>query len=143
MAIKDYHMPKSFCSITKSFSILGIFSLEFWSNTEQVWKKYFPPELSSGEATPCVPCSVLGPSLQECVLRRAMKLWGVWSTNLMGSSWGSWDCSVWRRGGSGETSLHSTTSWREVVLRKGLTSSPRQQTGPEEMATSCTRRGLD
>jgi len=28
-----------------------------------------------------------------------------------------------------------------VVMRRGLTSSPRQQTGPEEMATSCTRGG--
>ena len=40
----------------------------------------------------------------ECVQRRAMKLWGVWSTRLMGSSWGNWDCPVWTRGGSGETS---------------------------------------
>ena len=29
------------------------------------------------------------------------------------------------------------------VMRRGLASSPRQQTGPEEMAASCTRRGLD
>ena len=28
-------------------------------------------------------------------------------------------------------------------MRRGLASSPRQQTGPEEMATSCTRGGLD
>jgi len=30
-----------------------------------------------------------------------------------------------------------------VVTRRGLVSSPRRQTGPEEMATSCTRGGLD
>ena len=29
-----------------------------------------------------------------------------------------------------------------VVRRRGLTSSPRQQTGPEEMATSCARGDL-
>ena len=68
--------------------------------------------------------------------------WGVWSTNLRRSSWGSWDCLAWRRGGS-ETSLHSTASWREVVMRRGLASSPRQKTGPEEMAASCIREGLD
>jgi len=48
-----------------------------------------------------------------------------------------------RRGGSGETSWHSTASGREVVMRRGLASSPRQQTGPDEMATSCTRGDLD
>ena len=52
---------------------------------------------------------------------------------------GELDCLVWRRGGSGETSLHFTTSRREAVMRRGLASSPKQQTGPEEMATSCTR----
>ena len=31
---------------------------------------------------------------------------------------------------------------REVVMRRGLASSPRQQTGPEEMAASYTREGL-
>ena len=31
---------------------------------------------------------------------------------------------------------------QEVVIRKGLASSPRQITGPEEMARSCTRGGL-
>ena len=38
----------------------------------------------------------------ERVQRRAMKLWGVWSTSLMMSSWGSWGCSVWRRGALGD-----------------------------------------
>jgi len=52
-------------------------------------------------------------------------------------------CLVWRREGSGETSLRSTTSWREVVMRKGSASFPRQQIGPEEVATSCTRGDLD
>ena len=32
----------------------------------------------------------------ECVQRRETKLWGVQSTGLMGSGWGSWDCSAWR-----------------------------------------------
>ena len=32
---------------------------------------------------------------------------------------------------------------REAVMRRVLASSPRQQAGPEEMAASCTRRGLD
>jgi len=45
--------------------------------------------------------------------------------------------------GAEETSLHSTASQREVAMRRGLASSPRQQTGSEEMATSCTRGGLD
>jgi len=35
-----------------------------------------------------------------------------------------------------------TTSWREAVMRRGLGSSPKQQTGPEEVATTCTRGGL-
>jgi len=38
----------------------------------------------------------------ERVQRRAMKLWGVWSTSLVGSGWESWECLVWRRGGSGD-----------------------------------------
>ena len=59
----------------------------------------------------------------ECVQRRAMKLWGVWSTSLMMNGWRSWDCPFWRRGGSGETSLLSVTTWREVVLSWESTSS--------------------
>ena len=46
----------------------------------------------------------------ERVQRRATKLVRVWSTSLMRSSSGCWDCLAWRRGGSGETSLHFTTS---------------------------------
>jgi len=69
--------------------------------------------------------------------------WGMWSTSLMRRGWGSWDCSVWRRGGSEETSLNYTTSWREAVMRRGLVSLCRQQTGPEEMATRCARGYLD
>jgi len=34
-------------------------------------------------------------------------------------------------------------SLMELMLRRGLASSLRQQTGPEEMATSCDRGGLD
>ena len=33
----------------------------------------------------------------------------------MGSGWGNQGCSVWRRGGSGETSWLSATSWKEAV----------------------------
>ena len=56
------------------------------------------------------------PEVLECAPRRAIKLWGEWSTGLMGS----WDCSVWRREGSEETSL----LWKEAVERQGLASSP-------------------
>ena len=37
----------------------------------------------------------------QCVQRMALKQWRVWNTSLMGSCWGNWDCSVWRREGSG------------------------------------------
>jgi len=33
--------------------------------------------------------------------------------------------------------------WREAVMRRGLASSPRQETGTKEMAASCTRGGFD
>ena len=58
-------------------------------------------------------------------------------TSHRGSGWGSWDCSVWTRGGSGETLLLSTTTWKEVGV--GLFS---QVTviGWEIMALSCARR---
>lgn len=42
-------------------------------------------------------------------------------------------------GGSEQTSLLSTTSEREAVMRGSLASSPRQLIGPKEMATSYTR----
>ena len=61
----------------------------------------------------------------ECVQRRAMKLWGVWSTSLMRSSWGSWDWTIWTRGGSGVTLWLSKTAWREAEVRWGSASSPR------------------
>lgn len=38
----------------------------------------------------------------EALERRATKPWMVWSTSLMGSIWGNWDSSVWRKGSSGE-----------------------------------------
>jgi len=28
--------------------------------------------------------------------------WGIWSTSLMRSSWGNWDCLVWRKGPKGD-----------------------------------------
>ena len=42
--------------------------------------------------------------------------WGVWSRSLVGSGWGSWDCSVWRRGGSRVTLSLSTTTWKDIVV---------------------------
>jgi len=36
--------------------------------------------------------------------------WGIWRTSLTRSGWGSWGCSVWRRGGWGETLSLSTTT---------------------------------
>ena len=33
--------------------------------------------------------------------------------------WGSWVCSAWRREGSGETSLQPSSTWRELISRKG------------------------
>jgi len=63
--------------------------------------------------------------------------WGVWSTGLMRSGWRSWDCSVWKREGSGETLLLSITTWREVVVSWGLDSSLVQLViGLEGMASS-------
>jgi len=43
-----------------------------------------------------------------------------WSTSPMRkTSWGSWDCSVWRRDGSGEKSLQPSSAWRELIGRRG------------------------
>lgn len=41
-----------------------------------------------------------------------------WSTSLMKKSWKSWACLAWRRKGSRETSLLSST-WRELTSRRG------------------------
>mgnify|MGYP001853057116 CR=1 FL=1 len=60
----------------------------------------------------------------ERVLRRATKLWRVWSTSLMRSGWGNCNCLVSGKEGSGEILLLSTTTWGEIVLRWGLASSP-------------------
>ena len=78
----------------------------------------------------------------ERVQRRAIKLWRVWSTSLMGSGWENWDCSVWRTGGSGETLLISTAAWKEVIveMRAGLFSHV-IAVGWERMASSCARGG--
>lgn len=43
------------------------------------------------------------------------------------NSWGSWVCLAWRRWGSGMTLSVFTTTWKEVVTRWGLVSSPRKQ----------------
>lgn len=88
--------------------------------------------LSSGEVIPQMLCSVSGPLLQESeameyVQWRAKKLWKVWSTSGMGSSWGNCNCSICRRGGSGVTLLLPTAPWKEFVVKWGVASSPRQQ----------------
>ena len=52
--------------------------------------------------------------------------WIVWRTSLMRSGWGNRGL-VWRRGGRRETLLLSTTTWKEVVPRWVLVSSPEKQ----------------
>ena len=51
-----------------------------------------------------------GIEAQEHVQRKATELRGVWSTNLIRNGWENWDCSIWRRGGSGEILQLSTTA---------------------------------
>jgi len=80
-----------------------------------------------------VPVSLTGRSCGRnhrqpwCWLALARNSW--WterrSTRFMRSGWGNWDCSLWRRGGSGEALLLSTAAWKEVVMRWGAASSPR------------------
>jgi len=90
-----------------------------------------PSVLSTFEAALQVLCSVLGSSLQERHLRpRSISregqwsCWGVWSTGLK-SGCGSWDSEnlaerFWKRRGSGETLLLSTATWKDVVVRWGI-----------------------
>ena len=42
-----------------------------------------------------------------------------WSTSPMRKGWGNWACLVWRREGSGETSLRPSSTWRERINRRG------------------------
>ena len=51
--------------------------------------------------------------------------WRVCRTSLMRSSWGNWDCLVWKRGGWGGILLPSTAAWKKVVVRWVLASSRR------------------
>jgi len=60
-------------------------------------------------------------------------------SDLMGSSWGNWDGSVWREGGSGETLLLSATPWRRLC--EVGTCSQVTAIGWEVMVSSCTRGG--
>ena len=123
-----------------------------WPALEIAWpagaESNHSPVLSTGEATPWVLCLFLGPSLQE-------RHWIPGTCPVKGSKAGEGSGAQISRGaaeragivqsGKEETreiSLNSTASWREVVMRRGLASSPKQQTGPEEMATSCARGGL-
>ena len=70
------------------------------------------------------PLTVRKTSRPWSVFREGQQSWrGVWSTGLMRSSRRSWDCSIWRERGSGETLLLSITTWREVVVSWGLASS--------------------
>jgi len=69
--------------------------------------------------------------------------WGAWSTNLMENGWGNWDCLVWRRGGSGETLLLSTTAWKEAVVRWVGLFCQVTATRQEVMVLSCSERGSD
>lgn len=50
----------------------------------------------------------------HCVCKGQWSWWRVWNTSLMRNSWGRWCCPVWRKGGSEETLLLSTTTWKEV-----------------------------
>ena len=94
-------------------------------------------------------CSVLGPSLYERHWgtevhpkkgNKAVK--GLEHKSYWGSSWGNWDCTICRTGGSGETLSHSTMTWKKVVVRWGSASSPRSQQLNETFNTlSCARRG--
>jgi len=73
----------------------------------------------------------------QCVQRRTIELWGVWSTSPLGSGWGNWDCSVWRRGGSGENFLLCTALWKKVCWGGIGLCSRVTVVGWEGMAFSC------
>jgi len=77
----------------------------------------------------------------ECIQRRATKLWGVWSTSVMGSSWGSWDGSIWRRGASGEMLLLSIIHDRRLWWGGPWSLLWVTAIGQEGMASSCARGG--
>ena len=77
----------------------------------------------------------------EHVLRRVIELRGIWSTSCMGSGWGNWDGSVWRRGGSRKTiPLYNRLKWGSGEVGVGHCSQV-TATGREGMSLSCTRRG--
>jgi len=59
----------------------------------------------------------------ERVQRRAAELVRGLEHKLRSSS-GSWDCLVWRRGGSSVTVSFSTTTQRDVVMRWRVATSP-------------------
>jgi len=84
-----------------------------------------------GEAAPWVLCSVMGLSLQErywgpgaCPEKGNETMKGLEHNGKQQREWG---CSGWRRGGSGETSLLSTTLWKEAMERLRLACAPRKQ----------------
>ena len=53
----------------------------------------------------------------EHIQRRTVEMWRVYSMSLKRNSWESWDCSVWRRGGSGKAL--SSLQYSERGLRWG------------------------
>jgi len=101
---------------------------------------------SPGEAVPWVLCSVF----ELLTTRKTPRPWIVsrqgqwswwrdWETRQMRSSWGMWDCLVWRRGWV-ETSSHSPAAWQKAAAKRVSISFPRWLViRCEEMASGCTK----
>jgi len=76
----------------------------------------------------------------ERVQRRAMK-WGVWSTSVIGSSWGKRGGSVWRRGSSAQRRQRQSLQLAEKSSGEGGRPLPPGNSSMIRMASSCTRGG--
>lgn len=101
---------------------------------------------SIGETVLQVPCSVLGPSLQKpswvasvCARRVLMLVKGL-DTWLVRSGCRNRSYLVWRKGAWGETLSHSTTTWKEVVVRRVSNSFLRWQMRECKEMESCHSR---